>query len=212
MASKTRLKDKRQRGISLPEILIVLTILGILVALAVPSFTKADVQLQRQNIAQQLKTNFERARFDSIKRNAASNQMAKVVINSATSFSTTLDLNSNGTLESNETRVTTLSAGSGAKIVGSNLIFPITVTFNQRGQAEAINGVNAAITPSFVICGQNCTFATANETNSNTLSISPTGTVALVEKGQAFFDRVLPTIEKAIGTGDKINSNAQVKN
>lgn len=203
------LSENKQKGISLLELLIVLVVVGVLVALAIPNFNRANTQFQRQNIARQLKIDFERARFDSVKRNAETfNEMAKLIINNPTSFSSVLDLNNNGTIETSEIHLTNISA-AGAKIVGGNLIFPITVTFDRRGQARAINGSNAAITPTFVICGQDCTFATANQTNSNTLSISPSGTVALVEAGQVFFDRAVPNVT-SVSTGSKINSMAQV--
>lgn len=210
MPSKTRSADNQQKGISLIELLVVVAILGTLIALAVPNFTKAEVQFQRQNIARQLKIYFERARFDSIKRNAVTfDEMAKVIIHSQTSFSSVVDLNHNGILENNEVRLISISANSGTKIVGNNPTFPITVTFDHRGRSRAVNGANTEVTPTFVVCGQNCTFATANPSNSNTLSISPTGTVALVEAGEVFFDRVVPNVT-AVGTGTKINSMAQV--
>ena len=190
--------------------LVVVAVIGVVIAIAVPNFNKADVHFQRQNIARQMKIYFERARFDSVKRDAETfDEMAKVIVNNSTSFSTVLDVNNNGTLEANELRLTTISAGSGIKIVGNNLVFPITVTFDRRGQAKAINGSGVAITPTFIVCEPNCTYSTADPANSNTLSISPTGTVALVEAGQVFFDRTIPNVT-AVGSGTKINPMAQV--
>lgn len=210
MSSKNHSKHRHQKGFSLLELLVVVAILGVLAALAIPGFTKAQVQFQRQNVARQMKIYLERARFDSVKRNASTfNEMAKLIIHSPTSFSSILDTNHNGTLELNEIHLISIPVSNGVKIVGGNLIFPITITFDHRGQAKAINGSNADITPTFIVCENNCTFATADKTNSNTLSISPTGTVAMVEAGQIFFDRAVPNAT-SVGTALNIDPDGAI--
>ncbi len=194
------------------ELLVVVVIVGVLAALAIPSFTQADGHFQRQNFTRQLKNYFERARFDSIKRNAETfDEMAKIIIHNQTSFSTVLDFNNNGAIESSETRLTKFSGSGDVKIVGNNLAFPITITFDRRGRVRAVNGSNNEITPTLTVCGKDCTYANADEKNSDTLSISPTGTVALVKKGEVFFDRLIPDVT-AVGTGSKVNPMAQVGN
>lgn len=212
MLSRTRFVNKNQKGFSLVELLVVVVIVGVLAALAIPSFTQADGHFQRQNFTRQLKNYFERARFDSIKRNAETfDEMAKIIIHNQTSFSTVLDFNNNGAIESSETRLTKFSGSGDVKIVGNNLAFPITITFDRRGRVRAVNGSNNEITPTLTVCGKDCTYANADEKNSDTLSISPTGTVALVKKGEVFFDRLIPDVT-AVGTGSKVNPMAQVGN
>lgn len=209
---KILLSDKSQRGVSIVELLIVFVIIGILAALAVPNLMNANAGLQRQNVARQLKSYFERARFDSIKRNAFnSDELAKVVINSSTSFSLALDTNQNGRIENTEISNMPFASGNGVKIVGNNLIFPVTITFNNRGQAKAIDGTNAAISPIFTVCENNCTSATANSSNSETLWISPTGSADFVKTGDVYLDPAAPDIS-VINTGTKINPMAKIDN
>ena len=211
---KTRLKnlsaDKTQRGISIIELLIVFVVIGIISAIAIPSLMNSNAGLQRQNVARQLKAYLERARFDSIKRNAFSaDEMAKVVINSSTSFSLAIDKNYNGKIETTEISDVPLSTGSGVKIVGSNLIFPVTISFNNRGQAKAVNGMNKVISPVFTVCEKNCTATTATISNSETLSISPTGGAALVQTGDVYLDPAVPDTS-VINTASKIDPMAQI--
>lgn len=211
MLSETRFANKNQEGFSLLELLVVVVIVGVLAALAIPNFVQADGHLQRQNFTRQLKNYFERARFDSIKRDAQTpSEMAKIIVHNQTSFSTVLDFNNNGAIETGEVRLTRFSGNGDVKIVGNNLAFPITITFDRRGRVRAVNGADSEITPTLTVCGKDCTYANADEKNSDTLSISPTGTVALVKKGEVFFDRLIPDLN-VIGTGSKINCDGSLQ-
>lgn len=204
--------NEKQDGFSLVELLIVVVILGVFAAVAIPSLTSANNDLQRQTVARQLKSFMERARADSVKRNAFSaDELAKVVIDSSTSYSLALDTNYNGKIESNEISKVPFTTGNGIKIVGRNLIFPVTITFNNRGQAKAVDGTNKPISPVFTVCENNCTAATADSTNSETLSISPTGSVAFVQKNEVYLDPVVPDVS-VINTKLKVDPMAQVNN
>lgn len=207
---KVSKSDNKQDGFSLVELLIVVVILGVLAAIAIPQLTSANGDFERQNTARQLKSFMDRARSDSVKRNAFSaNELAKVVISSSTSFSLAIDTNYNGTIESNESSNVSFTGGSGTKIVGKNLIFPVTITFNNRGQAKAVDGTNKSISPVFTVCEKDCTAETANASNSDTLSISPTGSASFVEKGEVYLDPVVPDVS-VINTGLKVDPMARV--
>jgi prepilin-type N-terminal cleavage/methylation domain-containing protein len=201
-------KSHTQNGYSLIELLIVLVVLSITVTLALSTFKDSKTSFRRQNFARELKVSLERARSDSIKRRATDeNKMAYVKITSPTSFILSSDLNQNQTLESNEDKTSNM-AGSNIKIVGSNLIFPITVRFDRRGFMTATNGAANEITPSFIVC-ENCLAATADSTNSNIISVSPTGTVSMFNGGQDAPVFQNPNLSIVSG-GSQINSTAVV--
>ena len=144
-----------QSGISLVDSTIVLLIIGILVTIAIPQFSKAQIQFTRQNVSQELKFFLDRARFDSVKRHAKStDQMASVKLNDATSFTLSSDLNSDGTLQPEEVRQISFNGKSNIKIVGDGLVFPVIIRFNNRGPAIATDGNNPHISPNLIICAQ----------------------------------------------------------
>jgi hypothetical protein len=104
-----------------------------------------------------------------------------------------VDLNQNGAVDpTNEERAVSFAERSKVKIVGNvtDLAYPITITFDRFGNTKAVNGVNAVIAPVFTFCEGECTLETANVTNSNIISLSATGTVAMLNGGEA-----LPTFE-----------------
>ena len=206
------LPKENQKGFSVFELLVVIVIIGILSALAVANFKRADVHLQRQNVSRQLKIYLDRARFDSIKRNASNfDNPSKIVIISPTLYSLTLDSNMNGVLESSETRLISISDAGGVTISGASPVFPLTVTFNNRGQVRAFNGNNLQISPVFTVCEKGCTAATADQSNSDTLLVSPAGSVALVKPGEIVLNPAIPDVT-TVSTGSNIDPGATVTN
>ncbi len=201
-----------QSGMSLVEILVIVLMIGILVTLAIPQFSRANVSFTRQNAAQQLKIFLDRARFDSIKRHAkVSDEMASVTINSPTSFTLLTDENADGILQSSEVRHLSFSGRTNIKINGAGLVFPITISFDHRGQAVTTDGNDAVISPNFIFCEGNATYQTANAENSSTVVLSKTGTSSVVTGKY-----VLPTINRPnvsnIKTDTKIKQTVTVSN
>ena len=178
---------KNQSGASLLELLVVLVIAGILVTFAVAQFGRSRDNIGRQNIAREFKVSLERARFDSVKRRASSvGEMSTVKLLSATSFSYTTDLNQNGRIENPvETRTVDFGNRSDVQVTGTGFIYPVTISFDQRGQITAKNSADADINPLFYFCNGPCTVSTANAANSNIIYVSPTGTVAMLKGGEA---------------------------
>ncbi len=169
-----------QSGKSLVELLLVLVISAILVTMALTRNDRAQSNLQRQNFAREFKNNLERARFDSVKRRPSTNsQMSQITISGETNYNVLTDTNQNGSLESSEVKNITLSNRNGLKILGTNLVFPVTIRFNWRGQSIVRNGNGEEIEGKFLFCEGVCSLNTANNTNSNLISVSTSGTIAM---------------------------------
>jgi Tfp pilus assembly protein FimT len=54
--------------------MVVILVLAIVSTIAIMNMGSSKIQLERQTVARELKVAFERARFDSVKRRAASAQ------------------------------------------------------------------------------------------------------------------------------------------
>ncbi|HEX8737178.1 MAG TPA: prepilin-type N-terminal cleavage/methylation domain-containing protein [Pyrinomonadaceae bacterium] len=192
-----------QKGFSLLELLIVIVIVGIISVMAMTQFGRTETRLQRQNIARELKVYLERARFDSIKRRAMvrDTDMARVVITSATAFSVTTDMNLNGVIDTADTRFMSLNGRTDARIMLDSQTFPITIFFDYRGQAIAVDRFNNVIPtiPRFTICDANCTVATATPNNSTVINITPTGTVAMLSGGTTLSNVNAPNVTTVSG-------------
>lgn len=195
-----------QSGISLVEVVVVILIAAILTTLAIGQFSNSRKNFQRQNISRELKVNLERARYDSVKRRAATTTtMARVAITSATSFTVSTDTNMNGTLDSIETRTIDFTGRVDASIIGSSTDYPLTIWFDQRGQTIIKNNSGTAVDPSFTVCGSGCTASTANSSNADVIYVSPTGTVSMGAPGTIQTSFANPTVSN-------VTANANINN
>jgi prepilin-type N-terminal cleavage/methylation domain-containing protein len=199
MISPRHCQFDRQRGVTLTELLIVIVIIAIVCSFALMQRGSANSQFQRQNIALQLKTAFERARFDSVKRRATGGNVAKVVLNTG-NFTLWTDKNMDGTPASTETDYTDFS-GQNIVIAGNGSVtLPFTVYYNLRGEATDSSG--NPISPAFYVCNANCT--SVNSSNANLVVVTPTGTVNLLGGGSSVPSFPNPS-ESNVGASANIN-------
>jgi prepilin-type N-terminal cleavage/methylation domain-containing protein len=188
-----------QKGFSLLELLIVISIVAIVATIAMTQFGNTQSRFQRLNMARELKVYLERARYDSIKRRAANfggtDTRAQVILKDSTSFEVTTDSNLSGTIDAQDTRYFSFTGRSDVSIVGNALAFPITIKFDYRGLAQIVdnNGTNLT-NPVFTICDGGCTYATANANNSSVIGITPTGTIVMGNGGETISNVSAPSI------------------
>lgn len=178
-----------ERGFSAVEMVVVFVIIAIVASIAVMSFAAPNKQFKRQNVARELKVAFERGRFDSVKRHAAGAGPATVVVGAA-SYTLTTDLNQDGTFQPSESVVTNFSSDITISGYASQSL-PVTVTFNQRGEATATDASNAVVSPQFRVCNGVCS-QSPTSSDSNIVLVTPTGTVNMLAG-----DASIPTFANA---------------
>ena len=200
-----------QSGFTLIEVMIVLVLLGILTTLAVLNFRDAKIDLQRQRIAREFKVYLERARFDSVKRSADDiNNMSKITLNNPSSFTAAIDLNENGVLDTTDIRQVDFDQRSDTQItVSETLSYPVTVRFNQRGQINVKDNSGNDVNPIFTICSKNCDEELPNNKDLTIISVSTSGTVAVLQNGQS--PSTLPT-PSVTNTSPELNCYVMLTN
>jgi prepilin-type N-terminal cleavage/methylation domain-containing protein len=158
-----------QSGFSLAELLIVIIIIAVVATLAYMKMGTANTQFQRQNVARELKVAFERARFDSVKRDAEGAARAKVDVNPST-YVLWIDANNDGTLES-----TTFDFAAGNIVIDASgtTTVPVTVYFDKRGE---VTTTGAGF--QFLVCNVSC--STPTSANADLVIVTATGTVNLL--------------------------------
>ena len=179
-------------------------VIAVIAGFAMMQMGGANEQFRRQNIAQELKSAFERARFDSVKRRADNpDAQAKVVVNETT-YTLTTDRNQDGVFDSTDDEVANLT-GQNVVIAGdTGITLPVTIKYNQRGEITAVDATNAVIDPVFLVCNVSCSSPT--QANSNILMVSRTGTVNLLAGGSE-----LPTFSPPGGI-TSIPANTSINN
>lgn len=198
-----RTKDNfLESGFSLTELLIVLSITAIIIVFSVAQFGNATEIFETQNAARELKVNLERARSDSVKRRPSTTaEMSSVSIDSATQMTVRTDRNQNGRIESAESQTIDFSMSGNAKIVSSTLSFPVTVSFDRRGAANAVDSGGIPVDPIFIVCN-GCSISTLESSEFYIVTVSATGTVSMYDNGEGPGNPIDPTITAVADSSD----------
>ena len=195
------------------EMLVVVTIVMLVATFAVVVLGDSQTHLDRQGIAREFKISLERARYDSVKRNASRcEDMSRVEIKSSTSFTLFTDQNGDGILDpDSEGRTVNFGDPRGVEIVYDlGIHFPLTIRFDRKGNSSSgdCSSVIPARTPT-VFCTTPCTYSSANEKNSTVVYVSPTGTTAYLPGGSQMPSLSSPTLE-LLDSSSQINPGLAV--
>lgn len=200
-----KLEFNAQSGKSLVEMLIVLAVGAILVSMAVVRMTSARTNMDRQNVAREFKVNLERARYDAVKRRASvATNMTRITITGTNAYKVWVDSDQDGTLEASEERTVSFAGRNNVKILGTDLVYPVTIRFDRFGNTTTTNASGAQISPVFTFCEGDCTLATATVANSNIIALSQTGTVSMLNGGEALPTFNNPSVS-TVGMTDNVN-------
>jgi Tfp pilus assembly protein FimT len=143
-APLTQKKLGNAAGVSVLELLIVITMLAVITGFAVMRIVRARQVMIRANVAQELSNYLEKARLDSVRRHPNTTaEMAQVSIVNATFYSVTIDSDGNGTLDA--PKVISLPVNSGLQFNGT---FPRTIYFNWRGRT--VDSTNTIAAPASI--------------------------------------------------------------
>ncbi len=187
--------NSHESGVTVVELLVVVVVISVMAGFAIMQRGSANKQLTRQNVAQQLKSTFERARFDSVKRRAiGSAQEAKVTVTPTSYTLRTYNNDVNG-LPVAVDSVTTLPAGIVIGLYDGTALTSLEVTFNMRGETPT------SPLPQFFICNANC--SSPNNSKANLLIVTPTGTVNLLSGSSTLPTFGLPAVTN-------VNSNTGI--
>jgi prepilin-type N-terminal cleavage/methylation domain-containing protein len=192
--------DRDQHGATMMELLVVLAVIAVIAGFALMQRGSANVQLKRQNVAQELKTAFERARFDSVKRRADSGYLATVTVTPNSYTLRTYRNDANGTPTASD-QVSTLPSGIVIGRYDGTSLTTMAVSFDKRGETPA------SPAPQFYVCNASC--SSPNNTNANIVLVTPTGTVNLLPGGTSLPAFGVPAMTN-VSTSTGINPDAVV--
>jgi prepilin-type N-terminal cleavage/methylation domain-containing protein len=164
-------KSKKEAGVSLVELLVVMVIIAIVMTMAILSRGDANEIFQRKNAIGELKVAFERARFDSVKRRADGAEpypYSSVEVRSTGFTLRTYTREGNAATATEHSQVQTFPNGVTLNHISSGVL-PMTISFNRRG--EVVTG-----SPQFRITD-------AKSGGSETILVSATGTVNVISGG-----------------------------
>jgi len=144
--------ERGQEGFSLLQLLITIAIVGVVVAMATISISRAQQDLRRDSTIREFKAYLEKARLDSIRRHAtATADQASVTITATNTYQVSLDFNYDGTLAASETRTFTIPSNRGVQFDTGTVTLPMTTRFDWRGRAATVQSDNTTVASTFTM-------------------------------------------------------------
>ncbi len=134
-------------GFSVVELLLIIVMISVVAGFAIVSIVQRNRTSSRKTAAIEIATQLQKARLDSMKRNARDvNQMAQLKIFNRSSYSVAIDGDGDGYLD--VPLVMSLPAEQGVEISGP---FPKTFIFDWLGQT--VDSQNHRVRPPLVTVG-----------------------------------------------------------
>ena len=156
----------KQRGFSVMELLLVLAMISVIAGFAVVSIVRGNRSTYRTSTAVEIAGYLQKARADSMRRNAKDlNQMAQVKIFNRRFYSIAIDGDGDGNLD--VPLVKSLPEQAGVEITGP---FPKTYIFNWQGQTVDLQ--NNRVTPPSIVIG--------NASGASAINLNDDGKVVVV--------------------------------
>lgn len=169
----TKTRATTEAGFTVVDLLIVISIVGIVTSFALTTTVRARIHLTRTNETRKFASYLEKCRLDSIRRRATTAaQMAQITIINSSSYSVTMDADGDSTIDSREVSLPVDSA------LTFNGPFPRTVYFNWRGRT--VDAAGNVTVPGSVSIRNSYGTNTINITGAGQPSIDTTITAAPV--------------------------------
>lgn len=139
--SEMKPERRRQAGFTIIQMAVTIAIAAIVTSFGIIAVTRAKRDMALSGEVRKFASFLEKGRIEAVRRRTS---VTVITINSASSYSVTLDSNYDGTLAATETR--TMPLPNGVTFNTSNIIFPATITYNMLGRSSSTNITGSTIT------------------------------------------------------------------
>ena len=164
-----------QRGFTLLQVIIVVALISIITAFGTVGVVKGRAYMRLAGSARTFAGLAEKARSDSVRRHAMGGAMSNMQLLTTTSYSVTMDFDTNGVLDGSDTRTFNLDTNVSfdPNFVGTS------ITFDWRGRS-----ITGQVTPVLVLSGP--------ATGRALITISGSGDITM--DGEGFPDGSIPDV------------------
>jgi type II secretory pathway pseudopilin PulG len=150
--NKTTGRRRGERGVSVLEVLILLTMIGLISGYALTRISGAQQYMRMENASREFMSYVDKARIDSVRRHAGppgllpQPPMSFVTITGPRTYSVVMDFDGDGNID--PARNITIAPDQGVVFNTGTTPLPITIAFNWRGRT--VNPAVASITPTYI--------------------------------------------------------------
>ena len=172
-----------QRGFTLLQVIVVIALISVLTAFGTVGVVKGRAYMRLAGSARTFAGLAEKARADSVRRHAMGAAMSNMLLLTNTSYSVTMDFDTNGVIDASDTRTFNLDTNVSfdPHFVGTS------ITFDWRGRS-----VTGHVNPILLLTGP--------ATSAAIITISGSGDITLNDEG--FPDGSIPDVVLNHPTGD----------